>query len=73
MIAQISVENDVQTDGFAIVEDILSREKVDALLHALERIGETGSQSIAASSIWTSPLSHSQQASSGSLRPPSPS
>ena len=43
MIAQTSTENGVQTDGFAIVEDVLSREKVDALLHALERIGDTGS------------------------------
>ena len=43
MIAQTSNENGVQTDGFAIVEDVLSREKVDALLHALERIGDTGS------------------------------
>jgi ectoine hydroxylase-related dioxygenase (phytanoyl-CoA dioxygenase family) len=43
MIAQTSTENGVQTDGFAIVEDVLSREKVDDLLHALERIGDTGS------------------------------
>ena len=43
MIAQTSTENGVQTYGFAIVEDVLSREKVDDLLHALERIGDTGS------------------------------
>jgi hypothetical protein len=33
----------VQTDGFAIVEDVLSRQKVDDLLCALECIGDTGS------------------------------
>ena len=43
MTAQTSNENGVQTDGFAIVEDVLPRQKVDALLHALERIGDTGS------------------------------
>jgi hypothetical protein len=43
MIAQTSIENGVQTDGFAIVEDVLSCEKVDDLLRALERIGDTGS------------------------------
>ena len=43
MIAQTSIQNGVQTDGFAIVEDVLSRQKVGDLLHALERIGDTGS------------------------------
>lgn len=43
MTAQISIEHGVQIDGFAIVEDVLSGEKVDNVLHALERIGDTGS------------------------------
>ena len=43
MIAQASTENGVQIDGFVIVEDILSRQKVDDLLRALECIGDTGS------------------------------
>ncbi len=43
MIAQASTENGVQIDGFVIVEDILSRQKVDDILSALECIGDTGS------------------------------
>ena len=40
---QMSTENGVQTNGFAIVDDVLSREKVDDLLRAFECIGDTGS------------------------------
>ncbi len=43
MIAQTSTKNAVQTDGFAIVEEVLSCQKVDDLLHALEYIGDVGS------------------------------
>lgn len=40
---EVNIENEVQTGGFAIVESVLSRQQVDDLLNALERIGETGS------------------------------
>jgi hypothetical protein len=43
VVAEMSIGNAVETDGFAIFEDVLSRQKVDHLLHALERIGDTGS------------------------------
>ena len=39
----VNIENEVQTDGFAIVEGVLSRHQINDLLHALERIGDTGS------------------------------
>ncbi len=39
----IDIASEVQTDGYAIVEDVLSRQQVDDLLHALECIGDTGS------------------------------
>ncbi len=40
---EVDIENEVRTDGFAIVEGVLSRQQVGDLLHALERIGDTGS------------------------------
>ncbi len=43
MITEVINGSGVQPDGFAIVEDVLSRQKVDDLLVALERIGDTGS------------------------------
>ena len=43
MIAQPDTKNAVQADGFAIVEEVLSCQKVDSLLDALERIGDVGS------------------------------
>ena len=43
MNATINIEHEVQIDGYAIVEDVLSHQQVDDLLHALERIDDTGS------------------------------
>jgi hypothetical protein len=43
MTAEVIIGNGVQTDGFAIVEGVISRATVDNLLIALERIGDTGS------------------------------
>ena len=43
MIVQRVSEDEVRIDGFAVVENVLSRQQVDDLLHALERIGDTGS------------------------------
>ncbi len=40
---EVNIENEVHTNGFAIVEDVLSRQQVDDLLYALERIADTGS------------------------------
>jgi hypothetical protein len=41
MTAEVIIGNGVQTDGFAIVEGVISRATVDNLLIALERIGDT--------------------------------
>ncbi len=43
MVAKVSIGNAVETDGFVIVEDVLSRREADDLLLALEQIGDTGS------------------------------
>lgn len=43
MVVEVSIGNAVETDGFVIVEDVLSRREADELLLALEQIGDTGS------------------------------
>jgi hypothetical protein len=43
MTAEVIIGNGVQTDGFAIVEGVISQATVDNLLIALERIGDSGS------------------------------
>ena len=43
MIAEVSIGNAVESDGFVIVEDVLSHRETNELLLAMEQIGNTGS------------------------------
>ncbi len=43
MVAKVSIGNAVETDGFVIVEDVLSSREADQILLALEQIGDAGS------------------------------